>query len=88
MYTFLANKINNFFIIDLCQFDENYSRAAGYGSSPEELGSRSFWVRHGITRSDQTNTFNKMQQLIIKHNYRVSEFHLFAIALNPSILKQ
>ncbi|XP_034486305.1 43 kDa receptor-associated protein of the synapse homolog [Drosophila innubila] len=41
---------------DLCQFDENYSRVAGYGSSPEDGGSRSLWVRHGFARSGQANT--------------------------------
>ncbi|KAH8376048.1 hypothetical protein KR093_010968 [Drosophila rubida] len=41
---------------ELCQFDENYSRLAGYGSSPEVGGSRSFWIRRGFSRSGQPNT--------------------------------
>ncbi|EDW10908.1 43 kDa receptor-associated protein of the synapse homolog isoform X1 [Drosophila mojavensis] len=41
---------------DLCQFDENYSRIAGYGSSPDaDVGGHSLWVRHGFPRSGQVN---------------------------------
>ncbi|XP_070066755.1 43 kDa receptor-associated protein of the synapse isoform X1 [Drosophila virilis] len=42
---------------DLCQFEENYSRIAGHGSSPDgDVGPRSLWVRPGLARSGQVNT--------------------------------
>ncbi|XP_034112094.1 43 kDa receptor-associated protein of the synapse homolog [Drosophila albomicans] len=41
---------------ELCQLEENYSRLAGCGSSPEDGGSRSLWIRHGFARSDSGNT--------------------------------
>ncbi|EDV90981.1 43 kDa receptor-associated protein of the synapse [Drosophila grimshawi] len=42
---------------DMCQVDENYSRIAGYGSSPDgDVGSHSLWVRRGLARSGQFNT--------------------------------